>query len=160
MNHHITHDAQFPLSSENIRLLAELGFMAANGGQLDIALGIFRGLSVLRPSKVFSYVGLAVAYLNVGLIEKAITELIPASEIVDSEHEQIWIYLGLAYQRSGFLVKSRNILHHLLEIDALNEIDKKFVISILNNDSTNQFNLTAPLPALVIEQHFISENLV
>ncbi|MCE2870498.1 MAG: hypothetical protein LW714_03680 [Oxalobacteraceae bacterium] len=134
MTNQINTDLQFPLGSDNIRLLAEIGLMAATSGHVEIANQLFDGLSFLRPTKPFPYVGKAVALMHVGMLDDAIAELISAVSKVEDDHEQIWIYLGLAYQRRGYLSTARKIFHLLIESGDLSKIDEQLVKSISKND--------------------------
>ena len=146
MNHYDTTDSQFPLASNEIRLLAELGFMAAASGQLAIATEIFDSLIYLRPKKAFPYVGKSIAFLYVGLIAAAVGLLSAASQVVETDQEQIWIYLALAFQRMGDLAKARKILDFLLDSGELSKVDEIFARSILNGNSGADEGLPKPFP--------------
>jgi hypothetical protein len=52
------------LTSADIRLLSDIGFVAACSSQREHALQIFQALTLFRPLKAFPYLGLAVANLN------------------------------------------------------------------------------------------------
>lgn len=52
--------------SDDIRLLTEIGFLAAGRGDLARAEAIFSALVLLRPDKAFAHVGLAMALMNRG----------------------------------------------------------------------------------------------
>jgi hypothetical protein len=52
------------LTPANIRLLSDIGFVAACSSQRERALQIFQALTLFRPLKAFPYLGLAVANLN------------------------------------------------------------------------------------------------
>ena len=134
MNHHDITELQFPLASNEIRLLAELGFMAAASGQVAAATEIFDALIQLRPTKAFPYVGKAVALLYVGSFPAAIELLSAATQVVEADQEQIWIYLALAFQRNGIVDKARKIFNHLLDSGELSDVDATFVKAILKND--------------------------
>jgi tetratricopeptide (TPR) repeat protein len=142
-NHDIT-ELQFPLAGNEIRLLAELGFMAAASGQVAAATEIFESLIRLRPKKAFPYVGKAVALLYVGLFPAAIELLSAATQVVEADQEQIWIYLALAFQRNGFEDKARKILNHLLDSGELNDVDTTFVKAILKSDRSADDGLPKP----------------
>ena len=93
MNENHSTELQFPLASNEIRLLAELGFMAAASGQVAAATEIFEALIRLRPTKAFPYVGKAVAFLYVGSVTSAIELLSLASQIVETDQEQLWMLM-------------------------------------------------------------------
>jgi predicted Zn-dependent protease len=149
MSHHDLTELQFPLASNEIRLLSELGFMAAASGQVAAATEIFEALICLRPTKSFPYVGKAVALLYVGSFPAAIDLLLAATQVVDADQEQIWIYLALAFQRSGYVAKSRKILNHLLDSGELSDVDATFVKAILKSDKNADLGLPKPYPIAV-----------
>lgn len=153
MNHtHIT-ELQFPLTSHEIRLLAELGFMAASSGQVTTATEIFDALISLRPTKAFPYVGKAVALLYVGSIPAAIELLSTSSKVVETDQEQIWIYLALAFQRMGDVVRARKILDYLLNSGELSEVDVIFAKAILKNEKNASSGQPKPFPITGVESH-------
>jgi lipoprotein NlpI len=118
--------------------------MAAASGQVAAATEIFEALVRLRPTKSFPYVGKAVALLYVGLFPAAIELLSAATQVVETDQEQIWIYLALAFQRNGFVVKARTILNYLLDSGELSDVDTTFVKAILNGDRSADHRLPKP----------------
>lgn len=90
------------MQAEDIRLLTEVGFLAAARGDLKRAGVIFGALERLRPEAPFPYIGLAVALLNAGQSAEAVHELdsgllrVPASQAAD-----LHAFRGLALQKSG-----------------------------------------------------------
>ena len=151
MNENHSTELQFPLASNEIRLLAELGFMAAASGQVAAATEIFEALIRLRPTKAFPYVGKAVAFLYVGSFTSAIELLSLASQIVETDQEQIWIYLALAFQRNGFVDKARKIFNHLLDSGELSDVDATFVKAILKSDRSADDGLPIPFSVAMNE---------
>ena len=151
MNEKQSTELQFPLTSNEIRLLAELGFMAAASGQVAAATEIFEALIRLRSTKAFPYVGKSVALLYVGSFTAAIELLAASTQVVETDQEQIWIYLALAFQRSGMVGKARKILDHLLNSGELSEVDEIFVKAILKSDSKSDEGLPIPFPVAMNE---------
>ncbi len=101
-----------PLSSEEIKLLTEVGFLAASRGDTKRAKGIFSGLQQLRPQRAFAYIGLAVALMNTGRHDEAATLLTNAVERVDSdERDEVNAFLGFALQLAGRTSESLRALH-------------------------------------------------
>jgi len=104
-----------PLDGEEIRLLTELGFVAAGAAQIRRAEEIFRALVLLRPQRAFPYVGWALAHLNVGQAQEAVSVLDRAraalgtaqdnAELVDVE-----TFRGLALQFASRSAESRRAL--------------------------------------------------
>jgi hypothetical protein len=60
------------LMSEDIRMLAAIGFLTARVGLTQSAICIFHGLSVLRPEADFPQIGMVMAYLAKGDAENAL----------------------------------------------------------------------------------------
>jgi len=63
------------LDSAEIRLLTEVGFLAAAKADVRRAEVIFASLELLRPNGAFVYCGLAFAYLNAALYEPCVAVL-------------------------------------------------------------------------------------
>lgn len=64
-----------PLNSEEIRLLTEVGFLAAALGNVPRAETIFCALERVRPTRAFPYVGLATCYMNAARPDDAVRAL-------------------------------------------------------------------------------------
>ncbi len=121
---------QFPLSSEEIRLLAELGFAAINAGYVVPALGIFHNLRVLRPEHAFSYIGIALSHMAIGSFDEALSCVSDADLVVTVERDDLQLYRGLASTLSGNMVAADRIF---VELSKENELDDKqrFFLSAL-----------------------------
>lgn len=90
-----------PLSSEEIRLLTEVGMVLAGAGRLAPAVSLFEALEGLRPTRAFPYVGKAMALLNGGRGEEACQCLRRAQECVGEELPTIEAFLGLSLHLTG-----------------------------------------------------------
>jgi hypothetical protein len=104
-----------PLDSGEIRLLTELGFVAAGGADVDRAAEIFRALTHLRPQRAFPYIGWAMAHLNAGQSQEAIGVLESARVAIGAardpdEMADIETFRGLALQQAGRGAESRRTL--------------------------------------------------
>ncbi len=64
-----------PLTPEEFRLLAEVGFVAAGRGRLDRAVQIFAALIEIAPARPLPHIGLALALLNRDRAEEALRVL-------------------------------------------------------------------------------------
>jgi hypothetical protein len=65
------------LSTEEVRLLTEIGFMAGASPILRTETEqLFRQLMVLRPRRAFPYIGLATACLNRGQADEAVSVMV------------------------------------------------------------------------------------
>ena len=75
-----------PLLGDEVRLLADIGFLGAGlGGLRHAALQLFEGLVTLRPLRDFGYVGTALVHLNNGNVQQALRGLETARAMLDAE---------------------------------------------------------------------------
>ena len=70
------------LSASEIRLLTEIGFVAAGRGWLDQARKIFNSLILLRPDRAFPYIGMGLALINAGQASEAVALLDRATAVL------------------------------------------------------------------------------
>ncbi len=90
------------LSSEEIRLLTEVGFLAAGRGDVMRAERIFGALQRLRPQRAFAPIGLSVAYMNAGRHDEAAGILAhAAAQVEPAEQAELDAFRGLALQLAG-----------------------------------------------------------
>ena len=90
------------LDSNEIRLLTEIGFLAAGRGDVARAERIFGALQLLRPQRAFAPIGLAMAYMNAGRHDEAAGVLARAAEQVEAaEQAELDVFRGLALQLAG-----------------------------------------------------------
>lgn len=86
------------LDPDDIRLLTQIGFLAAAGADVQRAKVIFGALSCVRPERSFAHVGMATALLNAGRAGDAVLYLeklrLPAGE----EADMVQVFLGIALQ--------------------------------------------------------------
>ncbi len=108
------------LTPEDIRLLTQVGFIAA--GQADVirAERIFGALARLRPARAFAPVGRAMALLNAGRAPEAVQALQQARPGMQAgeDADTLAAFLALALQLDGRSSESRRTLHFLLETAA------------------------------------------
>ncbi len=75
-----------PLLGDEIRLLADIGFLGAGlGGLRPAALTLFEGLIALRPLRDVGHVGVALVHLNNGQVQEALLGLENARAMMDDE---------------------------------------------------------------------------
>ena len=84
--------------SDDIRLLTEIGFVAAGRGDVARAEAIFGALLALRPSQAAGHVGIAMALLNRGRAAEAAARLGAAMLPPGDEHDLLRAVQGLALQ--------------------------------------------------------------
>lgn len=72
------------LSADDVRLLSDIGFVAACSGQRARAVQIFESLTLVRPLRAFAYVGLALAHLNARQASAAQAALALGRKVLES----------------------------------------------------------------------------
>ena len=99
------------IDAGDIRLLTEVGFLAAARGDVKHAEIIFGALEVVRPHNNFPYVGLGVAYLNAGHADKAVQTLARGVGLIDAQDaEELVAFHALALQLAGRTSESQRAL--------------------------------------------------
>jgi hypothetical protein len=150
---------QFPLSSEEISLLAELGFMAATAGYVVPAIRIFQGLLVLRAEHSFPYVGLAVARLYVGAFADAVRILRDNASAAIYGRKEIELYLGLAHYLADQPAEASRVLIPLLERGELDTDQQPLAEAVLAQIEGRGQACDWPSPARVVDiQEFSSSS--
>lgn len=142
-------EPQFPLASEEIRLLAELGFAAINSGYVVPALGIFHNLRVLRPEHAFSYIGIALSHMAVGSFDEALACLSDADLVVTVERDDLQLYRGLASTLSGNVVAADRILLELSKENGLDDKQRFFLSTLLQKKHLLAGATRWPTPAKI-----------
>jgi hypothetical protein len=127
-------ELQFPLSSTEIRLLAELGFAGINAGYVVPALGIFNHLRVLRPEHAFSYIGIALSHMAIGSFDEALACLSDADLVVTIERDDLQLYRGLASMLSGDVAAADRILLELAKENGLDNKQRFFLSTLLQKN--------------------------
>lgn len=102
------------LETEQVRLMAELGFAALMQGHDREAERIFRGVQAARPEQDAGPVGLAMLALKRGQPDAAI-DLLKGFKT----DERALTFLGLAYFRKGDTERAVKILNTAVELGAI-----------------------------------------
>ncbi len=99
------------LDADEVRMLSEIGFVAASTGMRRQAAGVFEALIVLRPQRAFAYIGMATLHLDGGRADDAVRTLEVGRRMVDArtvaastdaatqwedDRLSIYVFLGLA----------------------------------------------------------------
>lgn len=142
-------EPQFPLASEEIRLLAELGFAAINAGYVVPALGIFHHLRVLRPEHAFSYIGIALSHMAIGSFDEALACLADADLVVTVERDDLQLYRGLASTLSGNVVAADRIFSELSKENGLDDKQRFFLSTLLQKKHLLTGAARWPTPAKI-----------
>ena len=102
---------QYLLDSDNIHLLTEVGFLAAARADVNRAEAIFGALASIRPDRSFSYIGLAMAYLNSNRPEEAVAVLAQGTKVVMAQEQgELQAVRALALQMAGRSAESQRVL--------------------------------------------------
>lgn len=149
----IKENDQFPLTSEEISLIAELGFMAATAGFVVPAIRLFQGLLTLRSEHSFPYIGLALARLYVGAFNDAIRVLREDANVVRHGRDEIQLYLGLALYLAEHRTDAVRVLSALLECGSLDADQQPLAESVLALIEGSTKSIAWPSPARVIDIH-------
>lgn len=121
-----------PLQSDDVRLLTELGFVAAAAGLTAQSSVVFESLMRLRPWRAFPYIGMATGHLNDGHPDQAQSVLSLGLRVVeqhrpadgDADAMNEWAedrallaaFSGLALHLGGHRAQSNQVLERCLKI--------------------------------------------
>ncbi|MCD0457878.1 tetratricopeptide repeat protein [Roseiconus lacunae] len=89
------------LTTEQVRLLFEVGIMAAWQGDTTEARAIMDGIQAARPDSTAPIIGIAISLMNEG-------DLVQAANVLEQEHQQhpecndVRLYLAMANKLSGY----------------------------------------------------------
>ncbi len=99
------------IEREEIKLLAEVGMLAATQADLTAARAIFAAIEQERPDAAAAYAGLALAYLFRGRSEEAVECLQRGLLAVPSEEQSdLQAFLVLAFEVEGRRADSERAL--------------------------------------------------
>ena len=98
------------LDPDDIRLLTQIGFMAAARADVQRAEVIFGALLHVRPERSFSHIGMATALLNAGRAGDAVTCLEKARLPPGEDADMVQAILGLALQLDARASEATRVL--------------------------------------------------
>ncbi len=106
----VSEETAFVLEADDVRLLTEVGFLAAASGDLARTRAIFTALQLARPGRAFPRIGLAVGLMNAGRASEAAHLL--GESVGENAEEQTLLdaWRGLALQLAGHGAESRRVL--------------------------------------------------
>ncbi|MEC4720730.1 hypothetical protein RY831_16320 [Noviherbaspirillum sp. CPCC 100848] len=102
-----------PLSAEQMRMLGEIGFFAANHGDLVRAEEIFQSLLVLRPNRDFPYLGLGITFLNGGRVQEAVS-ILERGQTMVPDSVDLCVFLAMALRASQRNAEANKLLTETL----------------------------------------------
>lgn len=135
------------IDSEEIRLLAELGFMGGNLGHSLEATSIFQSMETLRPGAVFIELGHAMARMGKGDYRGAAERLANSSIVKHPDDEDLRILLAWALFLDKRTDEARVTLAPLVDSPA--ESPQKRLAIGFYNGLIGQTTSLASLAALV-----------
>ncbi|MGI4847217.1 MAG: tetratricopeptide repeat protein [Janthinobacterium lividum] len=103
------------LRPEEIRMLAEIGFMGCGAGHTGAARLLFEGLRNLRPQRAFAYIGMAMSRLEAGDHDEAVRILREEGLRNNPGDDELLVYLGLALRLANRSAESTRVLRQVLD---------------------------------------------
>ena len=143
--------SQIPLTSDEIRMISDLGFLAASNGLVVPGIRIFQSLIKLRRYHAFPYVGMAMCKVFVGAYQAAIDVLFQAMDVVRFDAEELALYLAVCSEISGDKESCKKISEYLIINKFLS--DRQLLLAqVLLDKCSNDITLTGlPAPSKLIE---------
>ena len=120
------------LSSDEVRLIGEIGFMACRARHVKAALAIFQGLEPLRPDRVFIYVGMALARMAAGNPDEAVRLLREEGLRKLPGDEELMVFLALALQEARRANDSRRVLQAIVDRPGESSAPRRLALALLN----------------------------
>ena len=104
------------LTPEDVRLLTQVGFLAAGAGDVPRAERILGALARVRAQRAFPHVGRALAWMNAAQPHEAVRllEQAPPGAAHGEDADTLAAFLALALQLDGRSSESRRALQKLL----------------------------------------------
>lgn len=138
--------AAFPLNREDLQLLAQIGFFAAQSNQQGAAAALFAALRVVRPDAVLPLIGLALADMGAGRHAQAARFLRDEALRKHPGDPELSAFLGLALIQAGRGAEARSVLQPMVDRErAAGNGDQPYVrmaLGLLNPDNSEN-----PVPA-------------
>lgn len=90
------------VDADQLRMLAQIGFIAAARARVADAEAIFAAIAIERPTRAAAYMGLAIAYLTSGRSQDALAALDRGLAVQgQSETAELHALRGVTLQLSG-----------------------------------------------------------
>jgi predicted Zn-dependent protease len=102
------------ITSDDVRLLAAIGFLSAKSGCVAPAIRIFESLIKLRPGAVFPFIGLSIAYMAVGMSPESLYVLTERATTTRTEDDTLYLWRSLAFHQSGNRTQASTALQKYL----------------------------------------------
>jgi tetratricopeptide (TPR) repeat protein len=102
------------LDADDLRLLLEIGYVAAGNGYFQEAEAIFRGVAAKRPESTAPSIGRAIAALNRGSAAEA-AAILETERTRCPQDDLLRAFLGLALKSAGRTAESVALLNAVLD---------------------------------------------
>lgn len=104
------------LGADEVRLLTQVGYLAAGWGRVAQAECIFAALQQERPQQSFALLGVPTALLNAGRHFEAVQRLQAIAPLPEGEEaDMVGAFLGLALQLDTRNAQAQQVLRPLAE---------------------------------------------
>jgi cytochrome c-type biogenesis protein CcmH/NrfG len=144
------------LASDEKRLIAEIGFLAADARNSKAAQAIFEGLVAISPDQPYPYIGLAMAKMSAGDPEAAVRILREKALPAYPDEEDIHVFLALALAEAKKPAECRKVLTAMLAVNKPDSAQRKLARALLNQLAASAGALAAntlPRPATAKALH-------
>jgi hypothetical protein len=132
------------LSSAEVRLLLEVGFLSCGAGNIKAAESIFLGLRALRPDEALSFIGLAMARIEAGAAQDAVSMLRGAAGYLFSKNIEYKVFLSISLIAAGQRNEAERELHKLLSEFRLDCPERRLATALLTRHGMNTHLIEAP----------------
>jgi Flp pilus assembly protein TadD len=140
-------DAVIPLTSDDMRLIAEIGFIGTQSGQLAASRALFEALQVLRPQSTLPHIGRALAALEAQRGDDAIRILRDEALQQHPGDAEVMAFLGLALHNARRTTEARQVLNAVVTQEGMgNEPAIRMAQKLLALDSRTSASPASLMP--------------
>jgi hypothetical protein len=134
------------LTRDELRQLAEIGFLACGARNVRAAQAIFEALRVLQPERAYPYLGLAMARMSADDPDGAVRILREQGLPLNPLDEDLHVFLGIALRAAKRRGESDRVLGNLLAVQAPDSPERRLARAMLVQPASG-----VPRPAAVSE---------
>lgn len=105
------------ITPEEVRLLAQIGLVAANHADIDSTTKIFAAVEQERPKTSIAFIGPAIAHLQTGAVSDAVHCLERGlAQVEAGDRPELQAFLALAYRLGGLHDRSDKALKRAAKV--------------------------------------------
>ena len=152
-------DSQDIFEPAELRLLANIGFMAAHTGNGRGCTDIFEGLRVLRPTSAVPAIGMALSRMGSGAYTDAVRVLQEERLRAPAENDELDVFLGMALSLAQQRTEAHRVLKNMLARPGAPSAERALAAKLLAGSATAAASSLAELASSAnraIRQHTIS----